>query len=223
MRYPVGNLARFYDYSLHARFLVHPQLLMAKGFLHVLMIKELNMAKSIFKTKPRIGETCCDLCNLKCNLCYIIWNYITLGILSLSGTFTVLFRLNARVYRGSHFIFYNLYASWIYYISAVYNQNHYFVLGPILKPKPKLADTFGQYRNQYQNHILQGEYSYRYWNKHRPVLRSSALPQEGGELKNLALIPIPIPKSDLGFGSRYRIFVSVVHYIIYICKKIHYW
>ena len=42
----LGHLARFYDYSLHARFLVHPQLLMAKGILHVLMIKELNMAKS---------------------------------------------------------------------------------------------------------------------------------------------------------------------------------
>jgi hypothetical protein len=40
MRYPVRHQARFYDYSLHARFLVHPQLLMAKGFLHVLMIKE---------------------------------------------------------------------------------------------------------------------------------------------------------------------------------------
>ena len=42
----LGHLSRFYDYSLHARFLVHPQLLMAKGILHVLMIKELNMAKS---------------------------------------------------------------------------------------------------------------------------------------------------------------------------------
>ena len=28
---------------------------------------------------------------------------------------------------------------------VVYDQNHYFGLGP--KPKPKLADTFGQYRN----------------------------------------------------------------------------
>ena len=33
----------------------------------------------------------------------------------------------------------------------VYDQNHYFGFGPIPKPKPELANTFGQYRNQ--NHI----------------------------------------------------------------------
>ena len=39
----------------------------------------------------------------------------------------------------------------------VYDRNHYFGLGPI--PKPKLADTFGRYRNRYQNYILKGESS----------------------------------------------------------------
>ena len=41
----------------------------------------------------------------------------------------------------------------------VYDRNHYFGLGPIPKPKPKLADTFSRYRNQ--NYILKGESSYR--------------------------------------------------------------
>ena len=31
----------------------------------------------------------------------------------------------------------------------VYNRNHYFGLGPILKRKPKLADTFDRYCNSY--------------------------------------------------------------------------
>ena len=43
----------------------------------------------------------------------------------------------------------------------VYDRNHYFGLGPIPKPKPKLADTFGRYRNRYRNYILKGESSYR--------------------------------------------------------------
>ena len=38
----------------------------------------------------------------------------------------------------------------------VYDRNHYLGFGPILKPKPKLADTFGRYRNPYQNYILKG-------------------------------------------------------------------
>ena len=33
------------------------------------------------------------------------------------------------------------------YILLVYDRNHYFGLGPIQKPKPKLADTFRQYHN----------------------------------------------------------------------------
>ena len=45
--------------------------------------------------------------------------------------------------------------------SLMYNRNHYFGLGLIPKPKPKLVDTFGQYRNRYQNYILKGESSYR--------------------------------------------------------------
>ena len=32
---------------------------------------------------------------------------------------------------------------------VLYNRNHYFGLGPILKPKPKLANTFNQYFNRY--------------------------------------------------------------------------
>ena len=43
----------------------------------------------------------------------------------------------------------------------VYNRNHYFGLGPIPKPKPKLADTFGRYRNWYRNHISKGKSSYQ--------------------------------------------------------------
>ena len=39
----------------------------------------------------------------------------------------------------------------------VYNRNHYFGLGPIPKPKPKLADTFGRNRNWYRNPISKGE------------------------------------------------------------------
>ena len=39
----------------------------------------------------------------------------------------------------------------------VYDWKHYFDLGPIPKPKLKLADTFGQYHNQYQNHISNGK------------------------------------------------------------------
>ena len=31
---------------------------------------------------------------------------------------------------------------------VVYDRYHYFGLGPIPKPKPKLADTFGRYRNR---------------------------------------------------------------------------
>jgi hypothetical protein len=31
--------------------------------------------------------------------------------------------------------------------AIVYDRNHYFGLGLIPKPKPKLADTFGRYRN----------------------------------------------------------------------------
>ena len=42
-------------------------------------------------------------------------------------------------------------------LRLVYDRNHYFGLGPI--PKPKLADTFGRYRNR--NYILKGESSYR--------------------------------------------------------------
>ena len=45
--------------------------------------------------------------------------------------------------------------------TLVYDQNPYFGLGPIPKPKPKLADTFGRYRNRYRNHISKGESSYR--------------------------------------------------------------
>ena len=40
---------------------------------------------------------------------------------------------------------------------VVYDRNHYFGLGLIPKPKPKLADTFGRYRN----HISKGKYNYR--------------------------------------------------------------
>ena len=43
----------------------------------------------------------------------------------------------------------------------VYDQNHYFGLGPIQKPKPELAYTFDRYRKGYPNHISKGESSYR--------------------------------------------------------------
>jgi hypothetical protein len=35
---------------------------------------------------------------------------------------------------------------------------------PIMKPKPKLANTFRRYRSRYRNQISKGESSYRYWN-----------------------------------------------------------
>ena len=38
-----------------------------------------------------------------------------------------------------------------YHVRLVYDRNHYFGFGPIPKPKPKSVDTFGQYRNGYQN------------------------------------------------------------------------
>ena len=41
----------------------------------------------------------------------------------------------------------------------VYDRNHYFGLGPI--PKPKLAGTFGRYRNPYCNHVSKGKSSYQ--------------------------------------------------------------
>ena len=43
----------------------------------------------------------------------------------------------------------------------VYDRNHYFGFGPIPKPKPKLVDTFGRYRNRYRNHISKGKSSYQ--------------------------------------------------------------
>ena len=51
----------------------------------------------------------------------------------------------------------SLFSFWLTHLALVYNRNHYFGLGPIPKPKPKLADTFGRYRNRYWNHILKGE------------------------------------------------------------------
>ena len=45
------------------------------------------------------------------------------------------------------------------FLQVVYNQSHYFGFRPIYKPKPKLADTFDRYRNQYRNYILKGESS----------------------------------------------------------------
>ena len=44
--------------------------------------------------------------------------------------------------------------------NIVYDRNHYFGLGPILIPKPKLANTFGRYCNRYRNHISKGKSSY---------------------------------------------------------------
>ena len=43
----------------------------------------------------------------------------------------------------------------------VYDRNHYFGLGPIPKPKPKLADTFGRDRNRYRNHISKRKSGYQ--------------------------------------------------------------
>ena len=48
----------------------------------------------------------------------------------------------------------------VVYRDLVYDRNHYFGLGSIQKPKPKLADTFGRYSKRYWNHILKGESSY---------------------------------------------------------------
>ena len=47
--------------------------------------------------------------------------------------------------------------------NLVNDRNHYFGFGPIpiLKPKPKLVDSFGIYRNRYRNHISKGKSSYQ--------------------------------------------------------------
>ena len=42
-------------------------------------------------------------------------------------------------------------------VGVEYDRNLYFGLGPISKPKPKLANTFSQYRNRYRNHISEGK------------------------------------------------------------------
>ena len=42
--------------------------------------------------------------------------------------------------------------------TLVCNRNHCFCLGPIPRQKPKLANTFSQYCNQYLNHISKGEF-----------------------------------------------------------------
>ena len=57
-----------------------------------------------------------------------------------------------------------------HWIEVVYDRNHYFGLGPIPKPKPKLADTFGRYRNQYRNHISKGESGYGQYGVFFPFL-----------------------------------------------------
>ena len=49
-------------------------------------------------------------------------------------------------------------------LKVVYDRNHYINLGQILKPKPKLADTFGRYCSRYWNHISKVVSSYRNWN-----------------------------------------------------------
>ena len=46
------------------------------------------------------------------------------------------------------------------YFSVVYDWNHYFGLGLVPKPKPKLANTLGRYCKWYWNHISKGESSY---------------------------------------------------------------
>ena len=46
-------------------------------------------------------------------------------------------------------------------MELLYNLNHYFGVGPIPKPNPKLADAFGGYNKRYRNYILKGESSYR--------------------------------------------------------------
>ena len=73
--------------------------------------------------------------------------------------------INDRDYKGAK-VFQESYALRFHkivsqYSVLVYDRNHYFGLGPIPKPKPKLADTFGQYCNRYQNYILKGESIYR--------------------------------------------------------------
>ena len=44
-------------------------------------------------------------------------------------------------------------------LDFVYDLNHYFGWGQILKPK--LANTFIRYCNQYPNHILKEKFSYQ--------------------------------------------------------------
>ena len=94
-----------------------------------------------------------------------------------------------------------------------------FGLGPIPIQEPKSAYTFGQYGNQYRNHLSKGESSYRYYGKFEMFWnifeKRKALVSE-----KIILALTPIPKLDYGFGSRYRNLVSVVHYFRLWFKKI---
>ena len=59
--------------------------------------------------------------------------------------------------------------------SLVYDGNHYFDLGPILKPKPILADTFRRYRNRYRT-TFQRENLMGYFFHHKRAPKPNLLP-----------------------------------------------
>ena len=57
----------------------------------------------------------------------------------------------------------------------VSDRNHYFGLGPIAKPKPKLAGSFSRYRNGSRNHILKWESSYQLYEVFFSIIKPSFL------------------------------------------------
>ena len=81
---------------------------------------------------------------------------------------------------------------------VVYDWNHYFGLGPIPKLKPKMADTFGQYRNQPKPHL-----------KGRNVV--------GGIFSILKASPKRFAKLNLVPNMKYTILYICVHF--QACQK----
>ena len=99
----------------------------------------------------------------------------------------------------------------------MYDRNHHFSLGLIPKPKPKLANTIGRYRNQYRNHISKGEtvFNFQLLELHIPLWKGKKMKKKVSVLEKKVSAQKPIPKMYIGFDSRYHKLVSVAHYFIY--------
>ena len=96
-----------------------------------------------------------------------------------SNTLTVLYLAFRMLYYAHALLEYKKYISnWFTIVFPYYpplDWNYYFGLGPILKPKPNLADAFSrysnQYHNQYQNHISKETSRLNYYFGLGPILK----------------------------------------------------